>query len=201
MSLNVFDRKKLIVIYFCVVLAGCAQTEPLQESVNVCDSSGCREQPKNYASFNPLKEVGNSELDVKIASLEMLAKSDPHAAYDLALRLFRADGVPQNLYSSIKWMRFAAEKGEFEAQKALGRLYLTGIAEMGADPGEAEKWLSITVSRGDKEAAELLKQAAIARQSEQRMYQFYNRWRPLFYNNWYQGYPYRLHWNNHGWVR
>jgi TPR repeat protein len=71
-------------------------------------------------------------------------------------------------------MRDAAERGNLKAQMALGRLYLTGLEEMGADPGEAEKWLSITSSKGDKEAADLLKDATKARRSKQARHQLEN---------------------------
>ncbi|WP_240348294.1 sel1 repeat family protein [Methylomonas sp. EFPC1] len=141
----------------------------------------------------------SAEDSAKIKALEELAANDPRAAYDLALRFFRADGVRQDTYKSIKWMREAAEKGNFDAQKALGRVYLTGLGEMGSDPGEAEKWLSITASKGDKEASSLLKEAVQARQSEQADYQWRRRWQQIFYNNWYSGYRYNWYWGTGRW--
>lgn len=132
--------------------------------------------------------------------MEKLSSQDSKAAYDLSLRFFRGDGVSQDSYRSLKWMRNAAERGNLNAQISLGRLYLTGLGEMGADPAEAEKWLSIAASRGDEESALLLKEATKARQSEQSEYRFYNRWRNTFYNNWYYGYRYFWHWNNSIWV-
>jgi TPR repeat protein len=107
--------------------------------------------------------------------------------------------VRQDSYRSIKWMRDAAERGLFDAQKALGRLYLTGLAEMGADPGEAEKWLTMTASRGDKEASKLLREAAAARQSQQAEYRFYSRWRSTFNTYWYSGYGYNSYWRGNRW--
>ena len=38
------------------------------------------------------------------------------------------------------------------AAQALGRFYLVGLEEMGADPGEAERWLMMAADKGDKEA-------------------------------------------------
>jgi TPR repeat protein len=128
-----------------------------------------------------------------------MAATDPRAAYDLSLRFFRGDGVKQDSYRSIKWMREAAEKGDFEAQKALGRVYLTGLEEMGADFAQAQKWLSISVSRGDKEGQELLKIADEARQADLDNYEWRNQWRQNFYNNWYSGYSYRCYWSNGNW--
>jgi hypothetical protein len=78
-------------------------------------------------------------------------------------------------------------------------VYLTGLQEMGSDPGEAEKWLSITLNRGDTEAAALLAQATMARQSQQEQYKINNQWRSTFYNNWYSGYRYQMYWQNGGW--
>jgi hypothetical protein len=125
--------------------------------------------------------------------MEKRAASDPRVAFDLALRFFRGDGIRQNSYRALTWMRDAAERGDLNAQKALGRLYLTGLGEMGSDPGEAQKWLSITASRGDKEASKLLKEAVEARKSEQEEYLWHKRWRSVFYTNWSHGYSYYIY--------
>jgi uncharacterized protein len=192
--------KKLIVSLFLLSLVACANERPKpKDTMTVCDPSGCAERPKNYESFNPESALPDNDPDGKIAALEELAKSDPRAAYDLALRLFRGDGVRQDSYRSIKWMREAAERGHFEAQKALGRLYLTGLGELGSDPGEAEKWLTICASKGDKEAAQLLKEATIARQSEQAEWKWLNRWRSVFNTYWYSGYGYNSYWRGNSW--
>ncbi|MCK5437659.1 MAG: sel1 repeat family protein, partial [Desulfobulbaceae bacterium] len=97
------------------------------------------------------KAVPDADPEGRIPALEALAQQDPRAAYDLGLRFFRGDGVRQDSYQAIQWMRNAAERGDIDAQKALGRLYLTGLEEMGSDPQEAEKWLRIAAGRGDKE--------------------------------------------------
>ena len=166
--------------------------------MRICDDSGCADRPKDYASFDPNSAAPEEDSEM-IAALEELAAQDPRAAYDLALRFFRGDGVRQDTYRALKWMRDAAERGEFHAQKALGRIYLTGLGEMGADPGEAEKWLSITASRGDREGQELLREATAARQSQQDMFLWYNRWHPIFRNYWYSGYPYLWYWRGSRW--
>jgi TPR repeat protein len=134
-----------------------------------------------------------------MAALEQLAQDDPRAAYDLSLRYFRGDGVRQDSYKSIQLMRSAGERGHLPAQKALGRLYLTGLGEMGADYAEAHKWLSITASRGDKEAASLLREVGQAKESEQTQNRDYSRWHSLFYNSWRSGYPYLWYWRYGGW--
>ncbi len=191
---------QLLVILIALGISACAKDKSIQKNtVSICDESGCAERPKNYASFNPETALPDNDPGGKIAALEELAKNDPRAAYDLGLRLFRGDGVKQDSYRSIKWMREAAEKGHFGAQKALGRLYLTGLGELGSDPGEAEKWLTICASKGDKEAAKLLKEATVARQSEQAEYQWLNRWRSIFNTYWYSGYGYNSYWRGNGW--
>jgi TPR repeat protein len=78
-------------------------------------------------------------------------------------------------------------------------LYLTGLGEMGADYAEAHKWLSITASRGDKEAASLLREVGQAKESEQTQNRDYSRWHSLFYNSWRSGYPYLWYWRYGGW--
>ncbi|MGR9106474.1 MAG: tetratricopeptide repeat protein [Gammaproteobacteria bacterium] len=183
----------------CMLLVGCAQHPRQPEMMRVCDSSGCFNRPANYASFDPNTAVPSDDPDGRIAALEQLAKNDPRAAFDLGLRFFRGDGVPQDSYRALKWMRDAAERGDLEAQKAVGRLYLTGLEEMGSDSREAQKWLSIAASRGDREAAELLKEAEERRQSDEEYSRWQGRWRPVFYNNWYSGYPYYWRWGQGGW--
>jgi TPR repeat protein len=192
------STKTLLQISLLLCVTACAHKEPKPETITLCNSNGCSEQLKDYESFNPAKTSPAEDPNGKIAALEKLATNDPRAAYDLALRLFRGDGVRQDTYRSIKWMRDAAERGDLNAQKALGRLYLTGLGEMGSDPGEAEKWLSITVNRGDTEAANLLQEAIAARQSEQAEYRWHKRWQSVFYNNWYYGYRYNGYWGNSG---
>jgi len=190
----------LFVLFVAFGLVACTHQEKQVKSdtIRICDENGCADRPKDYASFQP-EPAMSAEDSAKIKALEELAANDPRAAYDLALRFFRADGVRQDTYKSIKWMREAAEKGNFDAQKALGRVYLTGLGEMGSDPGEAEKWLSITANKGDKEASSLLKEAVKARQSEQADYQWRRRWQQIFYNNWYSGYRYNWYWGTGRW--
>jgi uncharacterized protein len=199
MCRKVSPVKRLGIIWIFLCISACAHKEPQKETITLCDSNGCTERPKNYSSFDPAKNTPPEDPDGKITDLEALAKRDPSAAYDLALRFFRGDGVRQDSYRSIKWMRDAAERGDLNAQMALGRLYLTGLGEMGSDPGEAQKWLSITASRGDQEANTLLQEATAARQSEQAEYRWNNHWRSVFYNSWYSGYRYRWYWGNRGW--
>ena len=140
----------------------------------------------------PRHVIPPTELKTSLADLEQIAKQDPRAAYDLGLRYFRGDGVRQDSYQALQWMRDAAERGDIGAQKAVGRLYMTGLEEMGADFQEAEKWLTIAAGRGDKEATELLLEAADARKNE-------SEYRISTYRNWQSRYRYRLYWRAGSW--
>ncbi|TXI19184.1 MAG: sel1 repeat family protein [Nitrosomonas sp.] len=192
--------KRSLLIIFLILVVACATHQSSQDTVQICNSAGCFDRPIGYAAPESSATASNTTKNPQFEALKKLATQDPSAAYDLALRFFRGDGVRQDSYQAIQWMRDAAERGNLKAQMALGRLYLTGLGEMGADPGEAEKWLSITVSRGDKEAATLLKEATSARRSTQARHQWENRWRPNFYNGWYRNYPYNWQWGANQWI-
>jgi TPR repeat protein len=167
--------------------------------VRICDSKGCSDRPADSATYDSTEFFPDEDPDGRVAALEAETKKDPRASYDLGLRFFRGDGVPQDSYRALQWMRDAAERGDLDAQKAVGRFYLTGLEEMGPDPREAQRWLSIAAARGDQEAAQLLAEAEEARRSEENYYRWRQRWQPLFYRSWYYDYPYRLHWNGGYW--
>jgi TPR repeat protein len=186
-----------ITVIITLLLTACAEEPPKPTTMRVCDDRGCADRPLGYTTYDPMSQAPKD--DGRMAALEQMAENDPKAAYDLALRLFRGDGVRQDSYKAIKWMRVAGEAGDFQAQKALGKLYLTGLGEMGSDPGEAEKWLNITASKGDRESETLLKEAQFARQNEQARYQVYDRWRRSIYDSWAIGYRYYWNWGNNGW--
>lgn len=193
--------KQLFVSGLCVglVVTACAQNPPPKDTVRICDNSGCAERPKDYSSFDANAAVPDEDPTGRIAELKKLGEQDPRAAYDLGLRYFRGDGVTQDSYQALVWMRKAAEHGDLHAQKALGRFYLTGLEEMGSDPREAEKWLSIAASRGDKESAKLLAEATAAKKSDEAYYKWQTRYREVFYGYWYRGYPYRGYWRTGRW--
>lgn len=180
------------------VLAGCAQTES-SPNVRICDNTGCADKPRNTATFDATKD-DNPEETRRFAALKDMAAKDPRAAFDLGMRLMRGDGVRMDSYQAIKWLREAGERSELRAQAALGRIYLTGLQEMGSDPAEAERWLSIAAERGDKESEKLLPEARQAKKDEQARY----RWREFHRTNgwgwWYGAYPYYWHWNAGYWI-
>jgi uncharacterized protein len=190
---------KLILTSLLVGMSACAQTSPSgSATVRICDDSGCSDRPRGTASFDP-GAGGDSEAERRIKSLEIIAAKDPRAAHDLGLRFFRGDGVKQDSYQALKWMRDAAERGNASAQLAVGRFYLMGLEEMGSDPAEAEKWLSIAAGRGDKEATKLLAEAQAAKKTERDLYAWRQANRKTWHGWWYSGYSYYSYWGPAGW--
>jgi len=182
----------------CFVLVACTQPST-KETIRICDESGCVDRPRNYAGYDSSKEFPAEDPDGRVAALKSLGEKDARAAYDLGLRFFRGDGVPQDSYQALVWMRKAAEGGDLNAQKALGRFYLTGLEEMGSDPREAEKWLTIAAGRGDKESQKLLLEAGAEKKSDEVYSRWRNNWRGIFYDYWHAGYPYRSYWRRGYW--
>ena len=85
------------------------------------------------------------DIDDKIRAAE---SGDPIAQYNLALRYFKGEGVPQNDAEAAKWYRLAAAQGNAGAQFNLGGIYDTGkgVAENDA---EAVKWYRLAAEQGD----------------------------------------------------
>lgn len=194
------STKRVITLAVCLVLmAGCRQNNVKPQTIRICDDYGCADRPDDSASYDPAITDPNDGLADHIPELEELAATSPKAAFDLGLRYFRGDGIRKNSYQAIQWMRNAAERGNFEAQKALGRFYLTGLEEMGEDPAEAEKWLMLAAGRGDKEAKKLLKEAIAAKKNRETYVEWSNYWRPIFHGGWSRGYSYNHYWRNNRW--
>ena len=190
--------------FAALALVACVQAPPAAAPdqpamVRICDDKGCSDRPRNSANFDATRD-DNPEQTRRIASLTNLANKDPRAAYDLGLRYFRGDGVPQNSYQALQWMRSAGERGHPQAQLALGRFYLSGLQEMGSDPAEAERWLSLAAARGDGEATKLLAEASAAKMKNQDEYKAWvdlNRRAAL--DAWQTRYTYFWVWQPTGW--
>jgi TPR repeat protein len=184
-------------LLLALCLSACAQSA--SQTIRICDDSGCSERPRNSASWDPAADT-NPEQTRRLQALSELARQDPRAAYDLGLRFYRGDGVEQNSHLALVWMRQAGERGDLQAQAALGRFYLAGLEEMGSDPAEAEAWLSRAAERGDKASQQLLVQARAAKKEEIE----YRRWLDLHRSHWQavwaHGYAYQWHWRSTGWV-
>jgi TPR repeat protein len=188
---------RLIPLLLLLCATNVAQAEA-ERTIRICDDTGCSDRPRSTTTFNPNADV-NSEAERRLAALKEKAEKDPRAAYDLGLRYFRGDGVRQDSYQALQWMRDAAERGDLKAQTAVGKLYLMGLEEMGSDPAEAEKWLSIAAGRGDKEAKKLLTEASTAKKNEVAYRRWVDTQRVYLREYWQSRYTYRWHWNNSGW--
>lgn len=186
---------KIPLLLFPLLLIACATNDPKP----VCDEQGCGAQQPPASSSVAGNDSTDIDADRASSALLSLAASDPRAAYDLGLRYFRGDGVAQDSYQALQWMRSAAERGDLEAQKALGGLYLGGLEEMGADPQEAEKWLAMAAGRGDQESMQLLAQARAAKNSEAAYFKWKTDWREMTLRYWYSAYPYRSYWRDDNW--
>jgi TPR repeat protein len=185
-----------------LMLTGCAtqtpeeQLTPQSSTVRLCNGNQCADMPRNVATFQG--EPVNPEAERRMAALAALAERDPKAAHDLGLRLLRGDGVERNTYQAIEWLRKAGDRGYGPAQFALGRLHLVGFEEMGADPAEAEAWLSRAAAKGNQEAKRLLPQAQAAKRDAQESYQVREEIRKSWYG-WYASAPYYWVWGPSGW--
>ncbi len=187
---------KAVLAFVLVATVGCAET-PSKNTVTVCTGGKCVEQDKSVETYDAAAAMGDPspEEQARIAALEDLARANPSAAYDLGLRYFRGDGVPQNSYKALEWMRVAAEAGDVPAQAALGRLYFTGLQEMGSDLQEAEKWVSSAAAGGDAESKELLPEVQAALSDQRAYYDQVERWRYATQAYWSRGWGYRWYWN------
>ncbi|MGF1477317.1 MAG: tetratricopeptide repeat protein [Geminicoccaceae bacterium] len=178
------------------LLAACAQQK--SDTVTVCNSEGCVEQSKDTVTREPNPAITDPDPEGRLAELEALAVEDPSAAFDLGLRYYRGDGIRRNSYQAIQWMRDAAERGETDAQSALGRLYLTGLEEMGQDLRESEKWLSLAAAGGDEDAGELLDEVRELREDERAWERRYPYWYGVTYGYWYRAPLYHWRWHPSG---
>ncbi len=183
-----------------MTLAGCAQTPSAQisspETVRVCQGNQCVDQHRSTVTLQANETDPESER--RLATLTELAQQSPQAAYDLGLRLLRGDGIERNSFLALEWMRKAAEQGLATAQFAVGQLYLNGFEEMGADPAEAQAWLTRAASQGHQEAIDLLPQAQAAQKNTHHNYQHREALRQAW-GRWYNAAPYYWHWKDSGW--
>lgn len=189
--------KKLVWLW--VFWLATAQGQEAESLIRICDDTGCSDRPRSTATFTPASPLEPGEQQ-RLAALIEVARRDPTASYDLGLRFFRGDGVRQDSYQALQWLKDAAERGVVPAQLNLGRLYLSGLEEMGADPVAAEKWLMIAASRGNDEAAQLLKEASAAKRKDEEYRRFLAREKELWYRDLVTNYVYSWRWRDTVWV-
>jgi putative lipoprotein len=198
------NARSVSLLALSVLLGACAAQQQAVDSqagkpVRVCtQDEGCSDQARSEAGRKPVAEPVTEE-EARIAVLEKQTRTDPRAAFDLALRFFRGDGVRRDSYKALTWMRDAAERGNTKAQVALGRLYLSGFEEMGSDPAEAESWLLAAAGKGDPEAKKLLEEAQKAKKDEAEYRRWVNAHRALWMGYWWNAYHYYTYWQAGYW--
>ena len=173
----------VLAIFMCSVLFGCGRKKTEQVEV----------QAQNTSTPTNNDTVATTSSPSLLALKEMVA-ADPVAASDLGLRYLRGDGVTQDSYKGIELLRIAAENGDRESQAVLGKLYMNGLEEMGSDLGEAEKWLQLASSAGDKQSSQLLKEVQEQKKAG------VNELNGRFGYRWYYNTPYRLYWHHGAWL-
>ncbi|MEM9147152.1 MAG: tetratricopeptide repeat protein [Pseudomonadota bacterium] len=156
-------------------------------TIELCNSQGCGTAPADIATFDPSSAVEPTDPNGILPVLVAEAEADPRAAFDLGMRYMRGDGIRRDPFQALRWMHDAAEMGDLRAQSALGRIYLTGLEEMGADYNEAHKWLTVAASRGDREASELARAAQDKRAEEQAFQDALRRWREVYTKTYWYG--------------
>jgi len=73
-------------------------------------------------------------------------------------------------------MRDAAERGDLGAQKAVGRLYPTGLEEMDSDPREAENGCPLLPGAAIQKRQHYSSKPTAARKDEDAAYKLKTRW-------------------------
>ena len=72
---------------------------------------------------------------------------DAEAQYDLGLKYYNGEGVPEDDAEAMRWFRMAAEQGYADAQFRLARMYYNG-AGVSKDDAEAARWTRMAAEQG-----------------------------------------------------
>ena len=84
-----------------------------------------------------------------------ISRYDGGALLSLAHKYYHGDGVEPNYEEAARLYRIAAERGNVEAQQALGFMYYVGLGVL-QDYAEAARWTSLAAEQGDASAQTLL---------------------------------------------
>ena len=76
---------------------------------------------------------------------------DKIAQYNLGVKYYFGEGVPQDYKEAVKWFTKAAEQGDAKAQYNLGNKYRKGEG-VPQDYKEAVKWFTKAAEQGDADA-------------------------------------------------
>ena len=77
--------------------------------------------------------------------------TSPYRQYELGVRVYNGNGMPQNYVEAAKWFQKSADQGNAAAQYSLGYMYANGegVAENDA---EAVKWYRLAADQGVADA-------------------------------------------------
>ncbi len=115
-----------------IVLAACAAPE--RDTVRLCDGDGCRDVPRETATYTPPAPAPQAPprdparyRGADQATLEAMARAgDPHAAFFAGLNYAEGTGVAVDKAAAAEWFRRAADAGVADAQYNLAMMMFRG---------------------------------------------------------------------------
>lgn len=152
-----------VLAVLALAVSGCAppiRTGAFGSAVTVWEQGrGCDVRPTASSTFDPAApQMGDPAPDTeRVRGLRAAAEAgDATAQYRLGLQIYRGQAAG-SLFDALGMLRRAGQGGSVAAQKAAGRLYMTGLDTMGQDLQEAQRWLSMAAPQ-DAEARRWLAQ-------------------------------------------
>ena len=166
------NSRRLFLLFFGLVLfSACLYGADLQVGRDAYDGKDYAKAVKELA---PLAQQGNIDAQVLLGKMYMLGEGLPKDT-DLALKWFRAASDQGNaeaefflgamfllprkdIPQGLKWLRLSAQQGTADAQLLLGMTYLKGD-DLPHDLVQADMWLHLSATRGDRFATAQYEQA------------------------------------------
>ena len=109
---------------------------------------------KRAAGENVVVDTNKIAGTMRMLGFEMKLRA-LHQLYKYYLSGECPEQQPQ-LAKALYYLRRAAELGDLESQRELGRVYMTGSCTGYKDLGKAERWLEKAANKGDPESHKVL---------------------------------------------
>ncbi len=135
----------------------------------MCTGNSCVDQHRNTVTRQ--EAPADPEAERRLAALEQLGEKTPRRPMTWVFACCVETAWCAIATKPLNGCARLVTRDLVEAQFAVGRIYLMGFEEMGADPAEAEAWLTRAAAQGHKEALRLLPQAQAAKTNEHANYQ------------------------------
>lgn len=127
-------RTSSVVSVAAVLLAACASGPAERETVRLCDGAGCRDVPRDTATYTPPAATPQAPprdperyRGADMAALQAMAREgDPHAAFFAGLNYAEGTGVAADRAAAARWFRRAADAGVADAQYNLAMMMFRG---------------------------------------------------------------------------